>query len=146
MLDADLATLYQVATQNLNKAVRRNLDRFPDDFMFQLTKEELENLRFQTGTSRWGGRRYQPCAFTERGVAMLSSVLNSKRAVQVDLRIIRAFILLRETLATHKILRAKSRNYNANRESMVSNSEPSIPLQRASSKDPPGRSGASASQ
>jgi phage regulator Rha-like protein len=107
MLDADLAVLYQVETKTLNRAVRRNLDRFPDDFMFQLTSEELEILRCQIGTSRWGGRRYQPYAFTEHGVAMLSSVLNSKRAVQVNLRIIRAFIALRETLATHKDLARK---------------------------------------
>ena len=84
-LDADLAILYEVETKTLNRAVHRNLDRFPDDFMFRLTKEELENLRCQFGTSRWGGRRYQPYAFTEHGVAMLSSVLNSKRAVQVNL-------------------------------------------------------------
>ena len=107
MLDADLAVLYKVETKTLNRAVRRNLDRFPDDFMFQLTKQEAENLRYQFGASRWGGRRYQPYAFTEHGVAMLSSVLNSKRAVQVNLRIIRAFIALRETLATHKDLARK---------------------------------------
>jgi phage regulator Rha-like protein len=107
MLDADLAVLYQVETKALNRAVRRHLDRFPDDFMFLLTKAELENLRCQIGTSSWGGRRYQPLAFTEHGVAMLSSVLNSKRAVQVNLRIIRAFISLRETLATHKDLARK---------------------------------------
>jgi hypothetical protein len=104
MLDVELATLYGVATKNLNKAVRRNLARFPGDFMFQLTEEEVENLRFQFGTSRWGGRRYRPYAFTEHGVAMLSSVLNSPRAVQVNLSIIRAFIRLRGTLATHKDL------------------------------------------
>lgn len=107
LLDADLAILYEVETKTLNRAVHRNLDRFPDDFMFRLTKEELENLRCQFGTSRWGGRRYQPYAFTEHGVAMLSSVLNSKRAVQVNLRIIRAFIALRETLAAHKDLARK---------------------------------------
>lgn len=107
MLDADLAVLYQVETKALNRAVRRHLDRFPDDFMFLLTKAELENLRCQIGTSSWGGRRYQPYAFTEHGVAMLSSVLNSKRAVQVNLRIIRAFISLREALATHKDLARK---------------------------------------
>jgi phage regulator Rha-like protein len=107
MLDADLAVLYQVETKTLNRAVRRNLSRFPDDFMFQLTTEELEILRCQIGTSSWGGRRYQPYAFTEHGVAMLSSVLNSKRAVQVNLRIIRAFIALRETLTMHKDLARK---------------------------------------
>ena len=107
MLDADLATLYQVATKNLNKAVRRNLDRFPADFMFQLTTDESDDLRFQIGTSRWGGRRYFPHAFTEHGVAMLSSVLQSKRAIQLNILIVRAFIQLREMLATHKDLARK---------------------------------------
>jgi hypothetical protein len=107
MLDADLAVLYQVETKTLNRAVRRNPDRFPDDLMIRLTKEELENLRCQIGTSSWGGRRYQPYAFTEHGVAMLSSVLNSKRAVQVNLQIIRAFIALRETVSTHRDLARK---------------------------------------
>lgn len=81
MLDADLAGLYEVPTKGLNQAVRRNRDRFPPDFMFQLTPEEAENLRSRTVTSSWGGRRYLPYAFTEHGVAMLSSVLSSKRAV-----------------------------------------------------------------
>ncbi|HYL78475.1 MAG TPA: ORF6N domain-containing protein [Bryobacteraceae bacterium] len=104
MLDADLAGLYQVATKNLNKAVRRNLDRFPADFMFQLTGDETDDLRFQIGTSRWGGRRYFPYAFTEHGVAMLSSVLQSKRAIQLNILIVRAFIQLREMFASHKDL------------------------------------------
>lgn len=104
MLDTDLAGLYHVETKNLNKAVRRNLDRFPGDFMFQLTTEEAEDLRFQTGTSRWGGRRYFPYVFTEHGVAMLSSILRSKRAVQVNILIVRAFVQLREMLASHKDL------------------------------------------
>jgi len=107
MLDVDLAVLYQVETKALNRAVLRNIARFPDDFMFRLSKTELENLRCQIGTSSWGGRRYQPYAFTEHGVAMLSSVLNSKRAIQVNLRIIRAFIALRETLTMHKDLARK---------------------------------------
>lgn len=107
MLDSDLAELYQVLTKNLNKAVARNRDRFPKDFMFQLTKEESENLRFQFGTSRWGSRRYLPYALTEHGVAMLSSVLNSQRAVQMNILIIRAFVKLREMLATHKDLARK---------------------------------------
>lgn len=104
MLDSDLAELYQVLTKNLNKAVKRNLDRFPEDFMFQLTPEEAESLRFQFGTSNEGrgGRRYLPHAFTEQGVAMLSSVLTSKRAVQMNILIVRAFIRIREYLATHK--------------------------------------------
>jgi hypothetical protein len=90
MLDSDLADLYQVPTKSLNLAVRRNADRFPEDYMFQLTKEEVSSLRFQFETSNKGrgGRRYLPYAFTEHGVAMLSSVLNSKRAVQVNILII----------------------------------------------------------
>lgn len=107
MFDADLAELYQVTTSNLNLALRRNLDRFPEDFMFQLTKEEFENLRLQSATSRWGGRRYRPYAFTEHGVAMLSSVLKSERAVQMNILIIRAFVKLREILATDKNLAHK---------------------------------------
>src|SRR6266403_1414037 len=109
MLDRDLAALYGVETKNLNKAVRRNLDRFPTDFMFQLTSEEARNLRFQIGTSSsgYGGRRYLPYAFTEQGVAMLSSVLRSKQAVQVNVAIMRAFVRLREALALHKELARK---------------------------------------
>ena len=109
MLDSDLAELYQVTTGNLNLAVRRNLDRFPEDFMFQLTKEEFENLRLQfaTSSSAYGGRRSLPYAFTEHGVAMLSSVLNSPRAIQLNILIIRAFVRLRELLATHKDLAQK---------------------------------------
>ncbi|MDP3065340.1 MAG: ORF6N domain-containing protein [Methanobacteriaceae archaeon] len=108
MLDADLAELYGVETKMLVRAVKRNIDRFPADFMIQLNREEFENLRFQFGTSsRWGGRRYLPYAFTEQGVAMLSSVLSSKRAVQVNIAIMRAFVKLREMLATHKDLARK---------------------------------------
>ena len=91
MLDKDLAELYGVTTGNLNKAVNRNMMRFPDDFMFQLTKEEFDNLIFQTGTSSWGGTRKLPYAFTEQGVAMLSSVLRSDRAIMVNIQIIRIF-------------------------------------------------------
>ena len=87
MLDRDLAELYGVLTSNLNKAVRRNLDRFPSDFGFTLTKEEFKNLIFQFGTSSWGGTRKSPMVFTEQGVAMLSSVLNSKRAIHVNIRL-----------------------------------------------------------
>ncbi len=107
MLDKDLAELYGVATKNLNKAVTRNMKRFLGDFMFRLTKEETENLRFQFGTSSWGGRRYLPFAFTEQGVAMLSSVLKSERAIDVNIAIMRAFVKIREFLATHKELAAK---------------------------------------
>lgn len=101
LLDADLAELYGVETKLLNRAVKRNRDRFPDDFMFQLTGEEAGNLRYQNGTSSWGGRRYLPQAFTEQGVAMLSSVLHSKRAVRVNIEIMRAFVRLRRIIATH---------------------------------------------
>jgi phage regulator Rha-like protein len=108
MLDSALAQLYQVETSNLNKAVQRNRDRFPADFMFQLTPEENTALRFQIGTSKGrGGRRYLPYVFTEQGVAMLSSVLRSKRAVQVNIEIVRTFVRLREILATHKDLARK---------------------------------------
>ena len=104
MLDKDLAQLYGVLTKNLNKAVTRNIDRFPPDFMFQLTKHEFKNLRFQFGTSSWGGRRYRPLVFTEQGVAMLSSVLKSKRAVHVNIEIMRAFVRLRMILSSNKQL------------------------------------------
>lgn len=106
MLDSDLAELYQVETFNLNKAVKRNLVRFPEDFMFQLTQEEAESLRFQIGISNAGrgGRRYLPYVFTEHGVAMLSSVLNSERAVQMNIIIIRAFVRMRELMSSHKDL------------------------------------------
>jgi hypothetical protein len=107
MLDADLALLYGVQTKALNRAVKRNARRFPADFMFQLTTREVENLRCHFGTSRWGGRRYLPLAFTEQGVAMLSSVLNSERAVRVNIEIMRAFVRLREMLASHADLARK---------------------------------------
>jgi hypothetical protein len=105
MLDADLAALYGVATKALVRAVKRNIDRFPEDFMFHLTQDEFRNLRCQIGTSSsWGGRRRPPYAFTEQGVAMLSSVLRSKRAVQVNVEIMRAFVRLRRVLADHASL------------------------------------------
>lgn len=107
MLDADLAELYGVETKVLVQAVKRNKDRFPDDFMFQLTKQEVNNLRSQFVTSSWGGRRYPPYAFTEQGVAMLSSVLKSKRAVLVNIEIIRTFVKLRQMLASHTDLARK---------------------------------------
>jgi len=108
ILDADLAALYQVETKNLLRTVKRNLKRFPPDFMFQLKKEEFDNLRFHFGTSsQWGGRRYLPLAFTEQGVAMLSSVLNSDRAIEVNIQIMRAFVKLREMIASHKDLARK---------------------------------------
>jgi hypothetical protein len=109
MLDADLARLYAVATKNLNKAVKRNASRFPSDFMFQLSPKELHSLGFQSGTSKAGrgGRRYAPYAFTEQGVAMLSSVLRGSRAVHVNVAIMRTFVRLREMLTTHEELRRK---------------------------------------
>src|SRR4051794_26912374 len=107
ILDSDLAALYGVSTGNLNKAVKRNAERFPADFMFQLDAEEVANLKFQFGISSWGGRRRRPYAFTEQGVAMLSSVLNSERAVKVNIAIMRAFVKLREALDTNRELAKK---------------------------------------
>lgn len=107
MLDRDLAELYGILTKNLNKAVSRNMNRFPEDFMFQLTKEEFENLKFHFGTSSWGGSRKMPHAFTEYGILMLSSVLNSERAIQVNIVIMRAFVRLKQVIATHKELAEK---------------------------------------
>jgi ORF6N domain len=105
MLDSDLAELYGVTTKRFNEQVKRNRNRFPEDFMFMLTKEEAEILRSQFATSSsWGGRRYLPLAFTEQGVAMLSSVLRSERAVQVNIAIVRAFVKLREMLASNRDL------------------------------------------
>lgn len=102
MLDRDLAELYGVETKQLKRQVRRNIDRFPEDFMFELNEEEFENLRCQSGTSRWGGDRYLPMAFTEQGVAMLSSVLNSSRAINANIQIIRIFTRMREMLFNYK--------------------------------------------
>ncbi|HZR19196.1 MAG TPA: ORF6N domain-containing protein [Verrucomicrobiae bacterium] len=108
MLDRDLAILYGVSTGNLNKAVKRNLGRFPPDFMFQLTPEESEALRFQFGSLRRGQHfKYLPFAFTEQGVAMLSTVLHSDRAVQVNIAIMRAFVQLRRVLGSHVELARK---------------------------------------
>jgi hypothetical protein len=107
MLDFHLAQLYEVETKALKRAVKRNNGRFPDDFVFQLTKEEWENLRYQFGASNWGGTRYLPLAFTEQGIAMLSSVLHSERAVRVNVEIMRTFVRLREIIASHKDLARK---------------------------------------
>jgi len=110
MLDRDLAALYGVETKQLKQAVRRNMDRFPGDFMFVLTRDEFSILRSQivtSSSSNWGGPRYEPMVFTEQGVAMLSSVLRSKRAVQVNIEIMRAFVRLRQMLSTHKDLKRK---------------------------------------
>ena len=103
-LDSDLANLYGVETKRINERVKRNFERFPNDFIFQLTEAEYTNLRSQVATSSWGGRRSHPYAFTEQGVAMLSSVLNSKRAVQVNIEIMRTFVRLRQMLLSNKDL------------------------------------------
>lgn len=107
MLDTDLAELYEVDTKMLKRAVRRNPERFPENFMYELTREEWEVLRCQIGTSKRGGARYLPFAFTEPGVAMLSSVLRSRRAIAVNIQIMQTFIQLRKMLATHDALRKK---------------------------------------
>ncbi len=107
ILDKDLAALYEVSTSNLNKAVSRNIERFPRDFMFQLSAMEFNDLKFHFGTSSWGGTRKLPRAFTEQGVAMLSSVLRSSRAVQVNIEIMRAFVKLRELLTSNRKLARK---------------------------------------
>ncbi len=105
MLDRDLAELYKVKTGSLNRAINRNKNRFPPDFMFQLTAEEWENLKCQIGTSRWGGdRRALHHVFTEQGVAMLSGILKSERAVNVNIEIMRAFVRLRQMMASNKDL------------------------------------------
>jgi hypothetical protein len=98
MLDFDLAQLYEVETKVLNQAVKRNSDRFPEDFMFQLIEDEFSNLRSQIVTSSWGGKRYMPFAFTEQGVSMLSSVLKSKKAVQVNISIMRVFVAVKQLI------------------------------------------------
>lgn len=134
MLDRDLAMFYGVPTKRLNEAVKRNLDRFPEDFMFQLTKEEVEicsrsqiatlnddekdeNLKSQIVTSKRGSNiKYMPMAFTEQGIAMLSSVLNSKRAIQVNIQIIRVFTKLREMIDAYKDLREKVEEMEMNNE------------------------------
>lgn len=107
MLDKDLAKLYEVDTSQLTRQVKRNIDRFPEDFMFRLTKDEFQNLMCQTGISSWGGTRKPPYAFTEQGVAMLSGVLHSKRAIRVNIQIMRAFIQLKRILLTNTNLRRK---------------------------------------
>jgi hypothetical protein len=107
MLDSDLAEMYGVSTKRLNEQVKRNIDRFPVDFMFQLTQEEWETLKSQFATSSWGGRRIAPYAFTEQGVAMLSSVLNSPQAIQVNISIIRIFVKIREWALNYTDLQEK---------------------------------------
>ncbi len=104
MLDEDLAELYEVPTKRINEQVKRNNDRFPEDFMFELTKEEFENLKSQNATARWGGRRTPPYAFTEHGVLMLSSVLKSEKAININIQIMRLFTKMRELLMSHQEL------------------------------------------
>ena len=107
MLSAHLAILYDVEVRSLIQAVKRNSERFPDDFMFQLSDDEFKNLKSQFVISSWGGRRFNPYAFTEQGVAMLSSILHSKRAIQVNIIIMRIFVKLRKLLSVHKELTRK---------------------------------------
>lgn len=107
MLDEDLGKLYDVSTGRLNEQVQRNIERFPNDFMFQLTCEEANNLKSQNAISRWGGRRKRPYVFTEQGVAMLSGILRSKRAVAVNIQIMRVFVKLRQIISSHKELALK---------------------------------------
>jgi hypothetical protein len=116
MLDADLAALYDVETKMLDRAVRRNQERLPVEFMFQLTRQEAESLRYQTGTSKdgRGGRRYLPYVFTEHGVVMLSAVLNGPRAVRMSIAVVQAFVRLREMIAANRTLRPASRSWSAN--------------------------------
>jgi methionine salvage enolase-phosphatase E1 len=102
ILDFELAKMYQVETRALKQAVRRNIERFPTDFMFELTEEEMKNLTSQFVTSSWGGTRHQSFAFTEQGVAMLSSVLKSKIAIHVNISIMRAFVMMRQWALTHQ--------------------------------------------
>ena len=120
MLDEDLAEMYGVETKRLNEQVKRNIDRFPADFMFQLTASEFKDLKSQNATSSWGGRRKLPTAFTEYGVLMLSSVLNSPTAIQVNIRIMRVYAKLREMLLTHKDILLKLEQLE---KQVVSNSE-----------------------
>ena len=110
ILDKDLAELYEVTTSNLNKAVKRNLDRFPEDFMFRLNNNEFD-LIFQNGTSSWGGTRKLPYAFTEHGIAMLAGLLNSQKAISVNIQIVRAFIMLRQYALGYTELNQKLENF-----------------------------------
>ncbi len=118
ILDVDIAELYGVSTKRLNEQVKRNIDRFPEDFMFQLTQDEYDDLRSQFATSSsWGGRRYPPYVFTEHGAVMLANVLKSEAAINASIQVVRAFVRLREMLASHKELSRKldqmERKYDA---------------------------------
>lgn len=107
MLDSDLAELYETETKRLKEAVRRNVDRFPSDFMFEVNKQEFESLRTQFASSNRGGTRYLPFVFTEQGVAMLASVLNSSKAIEINIQIVRAFVLLRQFALANEVLANK---------------------------------------
>lgn len=120
MFDSDLAGLYEVSTKRLNEQVKRNLERFPADFMFQLSRVEFDDLRSQIATSNRGGQRYRPFVFTEQGVAMLSSVLNSSRAIKVNIQIIRTFTKLREILVSNKGLADKIQSMERKYDSKIS--------------------------
>lgn len=114
MLDRDLAEMYGVETKTLKRAVRRNIDRFPEDFLFELTKDEWQNLRYQIDTSSWGGTRYLPMAFTEQGVAMLSSVLKSDKAIHVNIQIMRVFTKMRQWIGNYEELLERIEQLEAN--------------------------------
>ena len=120
MLDFDLAELYRIETGALKRAVRRNIERFPPDFMIELTTEEFENLRCQTGISSWGGTRFLPFAFTQEGIAMLSSVLRSSTAIQVNISIMRAFVLMRQMIAGYDELRKRIEELEINTDAQFS--------------------------
>lgn len=128
ILDSDLAKLYGVETKVLIQSVKRNIERFPEDFMFQLTKVKYHSLRSQFVTSRWGGRRYMPYVFTEQGVAMLSSVLKSKRAISVNISIMRAFVQLRKFLQSNEELSRKLKKLEFETKKRFSEHEEKIQL------------------
>ena len=138
MLDSDLARLYGVTTKVLNQAVKRNGQRFPEDFMFQLTEQEYRILKSQNVTSSWGGRRYMPYAFTEQGIGMLSAVLNSETAIQVNIAIIRAFVKMRQLLTETDELRisieAMRQEYNEKFEIVFQALDRILAMKKTSSK------------
>ena len=141
LLDEDLATLYGVTTKRLNEQVRRNVSRFPRDFAFRLTNQEVAILRSQFATSRsrpvrqWGGRRYAPLAFTEHGALMAATVLNTPRAIEVSVYVVRAFVRLREVLATHKVLAAKLAELESKTEALAVRHDALAATTRAQFKD-----------
>ncbi|MBL7798353.1 MAG: ORF6N domain-containing protein [Saprospiraceae bacterium] len=136
MLDADLAELYGVETKALKRAVKRNIARFPADFMFELTQNEWDNLRCQIGTSSWGGARYPPFAFTEHGVAMLSGVLNSQKAIETNIAIFRAFIALRHYAHTYAELSQKITELEAKYDAEIADIHEALTQLAPPDKDP----------